>query len=108
MRPLTGWRVVDSLSRGQRDDQNAQRKPDHALTHTNAPLKGGLGGPAKPVRYARRLLQNSGDTPLQVRGAQADNTSMRNRWIFAVLCLAPIPAFAAELSGNVQAAGRTT
>jgi len=33
---------------------------------------------------------------------------MRNRWIFAVLCLAPIPTFAAELSGNVQSAGKAT
>jgi plastocyanin len=33
---------------------------------------------------------------------------MRNRWIFAVLCLAPIPAVAAELSGTAQAAGKTT
>jgi plastocyanin len=33
---------------------------------------------------------------------------MRNRWIFTVFLLAPIPAVAAELNGSVQAAGKTT
>ena len=33
---------------------------------------------------------------------------MRNRWIFALLVLAPIPAGAAELNGSVQAAGKST